>query len=86
VNWERLFTFSVSSASISGNNSQISTLQINGVAFNVDKSAMWDSNSTTVKYQLLFELWLYNDKSNSIEYNSRFVDLFLNATKKSQTF
>ena len=60
MNWESLLTFSVSNASISGNNSQINTLQINGVAFNVDKPAMWDSNSTTFTYQLLFELWIYN--------------------------
>ena len=83
VNWESLLTFSVSNASISGNNSQINILQLNGVAFNVDKPAMWNSNSTTFKYQLLFELWLYNNKSNSIEYNSRFVDLLLNLTSSA---
>ena len=83
MNWESPLTFSVSNASISGNNSQINTLQVNGVAFNVDKPAMWDSNSTTFKYQLLFELWTYNNKSNSIEYNSRFVDLFLNLTSSA---
>jgi uncharacterized membrane protein len=80
VNWESLFTFSVSNASISGNNSQINNLQINGVAFNVDKPAIWNSNSTTFTYQLLFELWIYNDKSNSMEYNNRFVYLNLNLT------
>ncbi len=83
MNWESLLTFSVSNASIQGNNSQINTLQINGIAFNVDKPAMWDSNSTTFKYQLLFELWIYNDKSNSIEYNNRFVDLMLNLTSSA---
>ena len=61
--WESFLNFSVSSASISGIYSQINTLQLNGVAFNVDKPAMWDSNSTTFKYQLLFELWLYNSQS-----------------------
>jgi hypothetical protein len=81
VNWERLFTFSVSSASIAGINSQINTLQINDAAFNVDKSAMWDSNSTTVKYQLLFELWLYNSSSGAVSFNDRFVDLQLNLTR-----
>ena len=81
VNWESFLTFSVSSASISGNNSQINTLQLNGVAFNVDKPAMWDSNSTTFKYQLLFELWLYNSSSGAISFNDRFVDLQLNLTR-----
>ena len=78
MNWESLLTFSVSNASISGNNSQINTLQINGVAFNVDKPAMWDSNSTTFKYQLLFELWIYNSSSSAILYNNRYVNLQLN--------
>jgi hypothetical protein len=83
MNWESLLNFSVSNASISGTNSQINTLQINGVAFNVDKPAMWDSNSTTFTYRLLFELWIYNNKSNSIEYNNRFVDLRLKLTSST---
>jgi uncharacterized membrane protein len=81
MNWESPLTFSASNASISGNNSQINTLQINDVAFNVDKPAMWDSNSTTFKYQLLFELWTYNSQSSAISYNNRYVNLSLNLTK-----
>jgi uncharacterized membrane protein len=81
MSWESLLNFSVSNASIQGNNSQINTLQINGVAFNVDKPAMWDSNSTTFTYQLLFELWIYNSSSGAISYNDRFVDLQLNLTR-----
>jgi hypothetical protein len=80
MNWESLLTFSVSSASISGNNSQINTLQINGVAFNADKPAMWNSNSTTFTYQLFFELWRYNIQSSSIQFDNRFVTLNLNLT------
>jgi hypothetical protein len=79
--WESLLNFSVSSASFSGNKSQINTLQINGDAFNVYKPAMWNSNSTTFKYQLLFELWIYNSQSDAISYNDRFVDLQLNLTR-----
>jgi uncharacterized membrane protein len=78
--WESLLTFSVSSVSFSGNNSQINTLQMNGVAFNVYKPAMWDSNRTTFTYQLLFELWLYNSKSDAILYDDRYVNLQLNLT------
>jgi uncharacterized membrane protein len=82
-NWESQLNFSVSSASIFGNNSQINTLKINANDFNVRKPAIWDSNSTTFRYNLLFELWIYNDKSNSIEYNGRFVDLLLNFTSNT---
>ena len=80
MNWESLMNFSVSNASISGSNSQINALQINGVAFNVDKPAMWDSNSTTFTYRLLFELWTYSPQSNLIQFDNRFVYLQLNLT------
>jgi uncharacterized membrane protein len=81
VNWESLLNFSVSNASISGNNSQINTLQINNVTFNVDKPAVWNSNSTTFTYQLFFELWIYNVQTGSVEFNNRFVNLQLNLTR-----
>jgi uncharacterized membrane protein len=77
-NWESLLTFSVSNFSISGNNSRINTLTLNGVNFNTDKLATLDLTSSTFKYQLLFELWIYNAQSNQIEFNSRYVLLQLN--------
>jgi uncharacterized membrane protein len=75
-NWESLLSFSVCNASISGNNSQINNLRINGVTVNVDKSAIRDP-SATFKYQLLFELWLYDSQSNVLSFNDRFVALRL---------
>jgi len=81
MTWESLVTFSVSSASISENNYQINTFQINGVTFNVDKPAPLDSSSSTFKYQLFFELWIYNNKSGGILYNDRYLDLQLSLTK-----
>jgi len=80
-NLETLLTFSVSNATISGNNSQINTLQINGVAFNLEKPSRWNSNSTTFEYQLFFELWVYNEKTRSVDFNNRYVDLQLNLTR-----
>jgi hypothetical protein len=80
MNWESLLTFSITNASISGNNSQINTMQINNGSINIDKSAIWDSNSTTFTYKLLFELWIYNAQMNSIVYDNRFADLNLNLT------
>ena len=81
MNWERLLSFSVSNVAISGNNSQISTLKINDDLFNVDKPALWNSNSTTFAYRLLFELWIYNVSTGSVEFNNRFVNLQLNLTQ-----
>jgi hypothetical protein len=81
LTWESLLTFSVPSASISGNNSQINTLQINDIAFNVDKPAVWDLDGASFKYHILFELWIYNSSSSSILFNDRFVNPQLNLTK-----
>ena len=83
MNWESLLNFSVSSASIQGNNSQINTLQVNGVTFNVDKPGTWNSNSNTFTYRLLFELWRYNIQYSSIQFDNRFVTLNLNLTATS---
>jgi uncharacterized membrane protein len=79
-NWESLLTFSVSSASISGNNSQINNLQINGFTFNVNKPAMRDSNTNKFTYQLIFELWRYDVQSGSFQFDGRFVNLNLSLT------
>ena len=81
TSWERLLHFSISDAAIQGNNSQINTLQINDVPFNVNKPAMWNSNSTTFAYQLLVELWIYNVQTGSVEFNNRLVTLQLNLTR-----
>ena len=78
TNWERSLSFLVTSASIQGSNSQINTLQINDVTFNVNKPAISNSTSTTFTYQLLFELWIYNVHTGSVEFNNRFVNLHLN--------
>ena len=76
-NWERLLNFSASNASISGSNSQIKTLEINGLAFNVEKPAIWNSTTNNFMYHLIFELWRYNIQSNSIQFDDRFVNLNL---------
>ena len=81
MNWERLLHFSISNATIQRNNSQINTIQINDVTFNVNKPSMWNSNSTTFAYQLFFELWIYNVQTESVEFNNRLVNLQLNLTQ-----
>jgi uncharacterized membrane protein len=81
LNWESPLVISVSKGSISGNKSEINSLQINGVTFNINKHSIWNSNSTTFKYQLFFELWLYNSSTRTVLYNDRFVNLQLNLTR-----
>lgn len=78
--WESLLTFSVSHVSISGNQSFVGELSMNGVPFNVNKFSSWSVNTTSYYYQLFFELWTYNNQSNQLSYNDRTVDLNLNVT------
>ncbi len=80
-NWESLLTFSVSGASFFGDQSFIKTLTINNVVFDINKPSLWDSNTSTFSYELLFELWIYDTQSGTISYNNRFVDLQLNLTE-----
>ena len=78
---ESPMNFTVANAAISQNQATINTLTINNVVFEVNKLAAWNTNSTKYNYQLLFELWLYNKQTASIEFNSRYVDLQLNLTR-----
>jgi uncharacterized membrane protein len=80
-NWVRPLNFSVSTATFSENQSFVKVLTINNVAFNINKSAAWDANSSRFPYQLFFELWMYNVQTHSIEYNNRYVTLQLNLSR-----
>jgi uncharacterized membrane protein len=79
--WQRLLSFTVTNALISQTTSQIKTLQINDATINLDKSTLWNSNSTKFSYQLFFELWLFNEQTGFVEFNSRYVNLQLNLTR-----
>jgi hypothetical protein len=81
--WESPLTFSVSDTSFLGNQSFIKTLTINNDLFDINKPSLWDSNTTTFSYKLLFELWIYDTQSGTISFNNRFVDLQLNLTRTS---
>ncbi|MFB3888895.1 MAG: DUF1616 domain-containing protein [Candidatus Bathyarchaeia archaeon] len=76
--WESLLSFSVSSGYVAGNQSSVNQLTINGVKFDVNKPSAWDSNSSRFSYQLIFELWLYDQSSDAVQFNMRLVDLKLN--------
>jgi len=55
-------------------------LMMNGVTFNVDKSASWDVENNGYYYQLFMELWIYNVEFQAFEFHNRFVGLWLNMT------
>jgi uncharacterized membrane protein len=77
---ENPFAFSFNFAPISGNQSSVSKMTINEDIFNINKSSVLASNMTKSNYQLFMELWLYNSKSSSFEYNNRSLHLLLNLT------
>ena len=78
--WETPLRFSFSNVSFSENRSFVGSLMINGVTFNVDKSASWDVENNGYYYQLFMELWIYNVESSDFEFHNRFVGLWLNMT------
>ncbi|MGB9959767.1 MAG: DUF1616 domain-containing protein [Candidatus Bathyarchaeales archaeon] len=78
--WEQPLTFSLNSVSFEGNRCLIHNLTINGVAFDVGKSVLWDSENNGYFYQLLIELWIYNASSRDFYFHNRFVYFWLNVT------
>ena len=79
--WQRLLSFTITDATISQTNAQINTLKINDQTLNIDKSTVWDSNSSKFPYKMFFELWLFNEQTGLVEFNNRYVNLQLNLTK-----
>jgi len=79
-------TFSISDASISNSQSNIGTLTLNGVHINTNKVSVWNSTDSLYSYKLIFELWLLNSESGSIEYYNRYLSLKLNYTSAVLSF
>lgn len=77
--------FSFAGNLVNSDQSLINKVSINDSTIKVDEFSRWDSSTKTYPYMLTVELWLYNAHTNSIEYNSRFVDLQLNFTGKAQS-
>ena len=79
--WQQLSSFKITDATISPTTSQIHSIKINDVTLNVDKSTVWNSNSSKFSYKLFFELWLLNEQTGTLKFNNRYVSLQLNLTK-----
>jgi hypothetical protein len=78
--WESLLTFSISEASFSANQSFIKRIIVNNVRFDADKPAEWNINTIGFYYELFMELWTFNPQSSSVQFNNRFVGLYMNLT------
>jgi hypothetical protein len=78
--WQSRVTFSFSGLTISQNRAFINTLTLNNLSYNIDKTALWDSNSSMYRYGLCFELYVYKSQSNNFSYSNLFNCLLFNAT------
>ena len=83
-NWESPFAFSINTASTSANQTTINSMLIDNAVFDVNKPTALNSTNSMYFYQLVFELWMYNNQSNTMQFNNRFVDLQLNYTQVKQ--
>jgi hypothetical protein len=81
--WEAPLAFTIADGLISGTQATVNELAIGNTHYCVNKSTMWDSNSTKFTYIIFFELWLYSPESHSFKFNNRFVGLELNFTQGS---
>jgi uncharacterized membrane protein len=79
--WQKLLSFTVTDATTTSTNAQINTLKINEATINLDKSTVWNSNSSKFSYTMFFELWLFNEQTGSVQFNDRYVSLQLNLTR-----
>jgi len=79
--WEAPLTFQVNNLAFTNGECQLSGMTINGVDYPVSIASAWNSNATGFFYNLFVELWIYNSTLGTIQYNNRYVSLFLNMTE-----
>ena len=78
--WEKPVTFKVLEASRVENSSTVKRMLIDNRDVAVNCSAVWDSENKGFRFELFFELWLYNAEQSSFKFHNRFVGLWLNMT------
>jgi len=78
--WETAIMFEILNISIQADTLVVDGISINGRAFRVGSSSIWDSENSGFYFQLFFELWLYNTARSSFQFHDRFVGIWLNMT------
>jgi hypothetical protein len=81
--WEREVSFSFDWVSPSNNTKDLTRLTINGSNVDINKTAAWDQGNNGFYYQLFFELWKCNIVGSGLQYDNRFVGIWLNVTNKA---
>ena len=73
-------SFSFSEISYNEEKCQVDRLKINDHNFNISKSTTWNDTKRGHYFQLIFELWIFEEQNSSFEYNNH-VGIWLNLTK-----
>jgi hypothetical protein len=77
--WEEMLHFRILNMTYSKDTMIIQSLSINEVSSQVYLSS-WNNTGHGFRYQMFFELWLYNTTSSIFQYHNRFASLWLNMT------
>lgn len=75
--WERRIAFSFEEIRSSGNSCRVTEIMIDDHTLNVDKASILDQTSNNFRYQLFFELWLYNTATSDFLYQNQFTSIWL---------
>jgi hypothetical protein len=80
--WEQRLTFQFD-YKFDANHSRVefNSMTLNGVILNLPELYSSRNATTNIVYgNLIFELWIYNESTNLLDYHNRFVDLKFNMT------
>jgi hypothetical protein len=80
--WETEFSFSFSGVSFEGNVGRISTIMIDGYPVNVNKITTQNEGDNGFRYELFFELWIYNSTISAFQFHDRSVGFWINMTEQ----
>lgn len=82
--WEGTLSFSFPQVVLNGNvNCLVNEMKLNDAKIQLDKTAVWDNDSNGFYYQLLVELWSYNETNDGLLYDGRYVGLWFNMTSNT---
>jgi uncharacterized membrane protein len=76
--WQSPLTIQANKLSFSNTACLLSSVELNEINYELNKTTFWDSEKNGYFYKLIVELWIYNSTNKMSEYHDRFVLLTLN--------
>ena len=77
--WETPLAFAIDYVLLE-KNVTVNTISINGKTFPVNCTSTWDSDRNGFYFQMVFELWYYDNASSVFQYHNQYTNLWLNMT------